>query len=125
MSTILGINAYHADASAAMLVDGNLNGAVAEERLNRVKHCTGFPSLAVAKVLEMADVPLDELEHVAIGRDPKSNFSAKVNFVAKNPAMGQTAKSRAQNASLIQNVPQSVMSAMSATGKAQLSLHGL
>ncbi len=123
MSTILGINAYHADASAAMLVDGTLNGAVAEERLNRVKHCTGFPSLAVAKVLEMADVRLDELEHVAIGRDPKANFPAKVSFVANNPAMGQTAKSRAQNASLIQNVPQSVMSAMSAKGKAPFNFH--
>ena len=31
MSTILGINAYHGDASASLLVDGELVAAVEEE----------------------------------------------------------------------------------------------
>ncbi len=38
MTTILGINAYHGDASAALVVDGQLVAAVEEERFNRIKH---------------------------------------------------------------------------------------
>ena len=44
---ILGINAYHADASAAIFVDGKLIAATEEERFTRVKHWAGFPSMAV------------------------------------------------------------------------------
>ena len=36
--TILGINAYHGDAAAALVVDGELVAAVEEERFNRIKH---------------------------------------------------------------------------------------
>jgi predicted NodU family carbamoyl transferase len=35
---ILGINAYHGNASAAIIVDGRLIAAVEEERFNRVKY---------------------------------------------------------------------------------------
>ncbi len=40
---ILGINAYHADASAAIFVDGKLIAATEEERFTRIKHWAGFP----------------------------------------------------------------------------------
>ena len=123
MTTILGINAYHADASASLLVDGQLSGAIEEERLNRVKHCTVFPSLSVAKVMDMADVAIDELAHVAIGRDPKANLAAKIKHVALNPRLGRTAKSRVKNASLIKEVPQSVMKAVSASGATPFQFH--
>ena len=41
---ILGINAYHADSSAAIFRDGVLIAATEEERFRRVKHWAGFPS---------------------------------------------------------------------------------
>ena len=41
---ILGINAYHGNASAAILCDGQLVAAVEEERFNRVKYAAGFPA---------------------------------------------------------------------------------
>ena len=53
---ILGLNTFHAD-SAAALVDadtGDLVAALAEERLNRIKHFAGFPELAVHECLRMA-----------------------------------------------------------------------
>ena len=40
---ILGINAYHADSSAAIFVDGRMIAAIEEERFTRVKHWAGFP----------------------------------------------------------------------------------
>src|SRR6516225_7410767 len=45
---ILGLNAYHGDSSAALLVDGQLEMAVEEERFNRFKHWAGLP-VAAAK----------------------------------------------------------------------------
>ena len=45
---ILGLNAYHGDASAALLIKGELVAFATEERFNRVKHCAGFPDLAAA-----------------------------------------------------------------------------
>ena len=43
---ILGLNAFHGDASAALVRDGQLVAALEEERLNRVKHWAGLPVLA-------------------------------------------------------------------------------
>ena len=44
MTYILGLNAYHADAAACLVKDGELVAAVEEERFRRIKHWGGFPS---------------------------------------------------------------------------------
>ena len=44
---ILGLNAYHADSSAAIFVNGELIAATEEERFRRSKHWAGFPSEAI------------------------------------------------------------------------------
>ena len=44
---VLGINAYHADASACILKNENLIAAAEEERFGRVKHQAGFPIKAI------------------------------------------------------------------------------
>jgi carbamoyltransferase len=81
---ILGINAFHGDASAALVVDGQLVSAIAEERLNRNKHCAGFPSLAIRECLRLGGVAPDRVNHVAISRDPLANVSAKAFYVLRN-----------------------------------------
>lgn len=83
--TILGINAYHADSSAAIFVDGKLIAATEEERFTRVKHWAGFPAKAIAFCLQEAGITLEELDHIAIGRDPKAKMKNKMAFLAKNP----------------------------------------
>jgi len=40
---ILGINAYHGDSSACLVVDGRLICAIEEERIRRIKHWAGLP----------------------------------------------------------------------------------
>jgi carbamoyltransferase len=44
MTYVLGLNAYHADAAACLVKDGDLVAAVEEERFRRIKHWGGFPS---------------------------------------------------------------------------------
>jgi carbamoyltransferase len=78
VTAILGLNAFHGDAAAALVIDGELVNAVEEERLNRVKHCAGFPELAARWCLEDAGLDPRDLDHVAIGRDPRANIAAKV-----------------------------------------------
>lgn len=112
MTTILGLNAYHPDSSSALLVDGQLGAAVAEERLNRVKHCTGFPTLATAKVLSLTDVAPDELEHVAVGRDPKANIAEKLQFAASRPHLQSVVENRAKNAGRVSSLPDEVALAL-------------
>lgn len=82
---VLGINAYHADSSAAIFRDGVMIAATEEERFRRIKHWAGFPSMAVEFCLKEAGVTLKEVDHIAIGRDPKAKFLKKIIFFAKHP----------------------------------------
>ncbi len=93
---ILGLNAFHGDASAALLEDGRLVSAIEEERLNRIKHWAGFPALAARACLD-GSAPGD-LEHVAISRDPRAHFWAKVGRVLARPGDWRRTASRAKNA---------------------------
>jgi len=83
--TILGINAYHADSSAAIFVDGKLVAAIEEERFRRVKHWAGFPARAIEFCLKEAGIGFEQVDHFAIGRDPKAKFINKILYLAKNP----------------------------------------
>ena len=51
---ILGLNAFHGDASACLVRDGALVAAAEEERFRRIKHWAGFPSQAIAYCLREA-----------------------------------------------------------------------
>lgn len=82
---ILGINAYHANASAAIIVDGRLMAAVEEERLNRIKYAAGLPSRAVQYCLQAAGVPLSEVDHIALPRDPWARLGTKLRFALHMP----------------------------------------
>ncbi len=84
---ILGINAYHGDASAAIVCDGQLVAAVEEERFTRIKHCAGFPAHAVRYCLNVAGIKPQELTHIAIARDPKAQLNKKVLYALKIPQM--------------------------------------
>lgn len=86
MSVILGFNAFHADSAACLVVDGQLVGAVAEERLgDRQKHSPAFPANAIRRLLSDAGLRLRDVTHVAMARDPSANRAAKAAYVAKNP----------------------------------------
>ncbi len=86
MSVILGINTFHAGASAALIIDGQPIVALAEERLNRIKYFAGFPKLAVSRCLEIANLTFADVDAVAIGRDSSANLHKKLEFAIRNPA---------------------------------------
>ena len=83
---ILGLNMFHADASAAIVQDGEVVFAIAEERLNRVKHYAGFPALAVKACLDAVGARITDVDHVAVGQDSDANLAKKVQYALANPA---------------------------------------
>jgi carbamoyltransferase len=83
---ILGLNMFHADASAAIILDGEVKFAIAEERLNRHKHFGGFPALAVKACLDAVGARISDVEHVAVGQDSDANLRKKVQYALANPA---------------------------------------
>ena len=83
---ILGLNLFHSDSSAAIVQDGELRFAIAEERLNRVKHCGSFPRLAIQACLNAVGARIEDVDHVAIGRSTRANLAQKVQYALKDPA---------------------------------------
>jgi carbamoyltransferase len=82
---ILGLNMFHADASAAIVQDGEVVFAIAEERLNRVKHYAGFPAMAVKACLDAVGARIADVDHVAVGQDSDANLAKKVQYALANP----------------------------------------
>lgn len=71
---ILGLSfAYH-DAAAALLIDGKLIAAAAEERFSRRKHSSAFPTLAIQYCLQQAGITPKDLTHVVFYEKPFVKF---------------------------------------------------
>lgn len=81
---ILGLNAYHADAAAAIIVDGRLVAAVEEERFRRIKHWAGFPAQSIRFCLAAAGISVGQLDAVAISRNPRAAFFRKAAFALRH-----------------------------------------
>ena len=94
---ILGINAYHGDASAALVIDGELVAAVEEERFTRVKHDTSFPTQAIRYCLETADLSPRDLHHISMSKNPKANLGRRVRFAVGSSAGRRMVRSRVSN----------------------------
>src|SRR5437660_1655337 len=78
---ILGLNAYHGDSAACLLVDGKLVAAAEEERFRRIKHWAGLPTSAINYVLEEGKLSLGDVDHIAINRKPGVNNLRRLGFV--------------------------------------------
>jgi carbamoyltransferase len=86
---ILGINAYHGNASAALVCDGTLVAAVEEERFNRVKYAAGFPAEAIRYCLKTGGIMLAEVDHVAVPRNPYARLATKLFYALRMPSFAR------------------------------------
>src|SRR5437588_3916524 len=87
---ILGINAYHGNASAAIVCGGRLVAAVEEERFNRVKYAAGFPAEAIRYCLREAGLTLADIHHVAVPRKPCARLATKLLYALRMPSFART-----------------------------------
>jgi len=84
MKIILGINANHADSSACIILNGKIIAAIEEERLNRIKHFSGYPIEAIQECLNIANLKSTEITDIAFNTKPSSNLIAKSSFMLKS-----------------------------------------
>ena len=77
---ILGIGGYSHDSAAALVCDGKLVAAVAEERLSRIKHQGGPPRLAVQYCLDAAGLKIDEIDYVTCYMQPMARMARRIPY---------------------------------------------
>jgi carbamoyltransferase len=78
---ILGLNVNHPDSSACLLVDGKIEIAIEEERINRIKHWSGLPILSIGECLNKKNLDLKDIDYVAINSNFFSNLVDKFKFI--------------------------------------------
>lgn len=111
MSIILGINAYHGDASACILKDGVLIAAAEEERFLRIKHWAGFPSRSIKYCLVESGCDISDVDIVAINSDPTANLFKKIRHVFKYRSAISLILDRLKNASARKSIVENLKEA--------------
>ena len=80
----LGLNIFHPNSSAVLIKNGRILFAIEEERLNKVKNFTGFPSLAINECLKFSKLKFDKIDNVAVNFNPLFNFGSKLKNIFNN-----------------------------------------
>ncbi len=81
---ILGLNVFHADTSAALIVNGKLVAAIEEERFTKIKHYAGLPINSIKYCLNSHNLTISEVDIITVNYNSKYNFFNKVLFTIKN-----------------------------------------
>lgn len=71
---VLGLSFYYHDSSVALLKDGVLVAAAAEERFSRKKHDSGFPELAIEFCLKTGGININDVDYVVFYEKPFVKF---------------------------------------------------
>jgi len=104
---ILGINAFHGDAAAAVLSGDGIALAVEEERFTRTKHWAGFPERAIRHSLrELGASSLGELDGIAVSRKPDAYIVQKALLALRNPRSLVRAAARVRNLAAVATLEQ-------------------
>ncbi|HVT58079.1 MAG TPA: carbamoyltransferase C-terminal domain-containing protein [Thermoanaerobaculia bacterium] len=119
MRRILGLSAFHADASAAAVVDGRFVAGVEEERFRRVKHWAGFPQRALAFCFAELGSDLGAVSALAVSRQPRAYLLRKAALALTHPRSLRRAASRVRNLAQLHSLEQRVAAALGGEGHAR------
>ncbi len=109
---ILGINAYHGDSSACLVVDGKVINAIEEERIRRIKHWAGLPSEAIKWCLKSAGLEISDIDYIGISRNPSAHIHKKLlRVLSKTPSL-DFLKNRLSNVSKIGDLKSEIAKAL-------------
>lgn len=114
---ILGINAYHGDSSACIVINGEIIAAIEEERLIRIKHWAGFPIQSIKFCLEKCNLNIDNVDYICINRDPRKNLFRKFFYLIFYKKNFSFVIDRIKNRSKIKSLSQEIASNFNASEK--------
>tara|TARA_B110000503_G_C7153609_1_gene416272 strand:- start:344 stop:2089 length:1746 start_codon:yes stop_codon:yes gene_type:complete len=78
---ILGINAYHPNSSACLLINGKIKIALEEERINRIKSWSGLPVESINHCLKNQSIKFSDVDYIAINQDFYANIFRKLKYL--------------------------------------------
>jgi carbamoyltransferase len=81
---ILGLNIFHPDSAACLIIDGKIVAAVEEERFTRIKHYVGFPFHSINFCLNFSKLSMRNIDYIAVNFNYKYNLKEKFLFTIKN-----------------------------------------
>lgn len=81
---VLGISAYLCDSSAALVKDGQLVGAIEEEKLVGRKHTGELPVNAIRYLLKLENISFSDIDHVAYFFKPFLGLHHRLWMIIKN-----------------------------------------
>lgn len=73
-SFVLGISCFYHDSAAALIADGEIIGAVQEERFTRIKHDPAFPIESVKFLLKEHKLKLEDISAIVYYEKPFITF---------------------------------------------------
>lgn len=71
---ILGISCFYHESAAALIKDGKIVAASAEERFSRKKHDSGFPQYSIKFCLEQSGIKESDLDYIVFYEKPFRKF---------------------------------------------------
>src|SRR5581483_10942909 len=75
---ILGISCFYHESAAALITDGKIIAASAQERFSRKKHDAGFPREAIKFCLDQGKIPVHKLDYVVFYEKPFRKFERNI-----------------------------------------------
>lgn len=81
---ILGIN-HSNDSAAALVLDGQVVAACAEERFSRIKHDTSFPHKSINWILKTHGLALEDIDQIAFFWNPLRHMDAPHRRLINSP----------------------------------------
>ena len=82
---ILGLNIFHAESSACIIVDGQIIAACEEERFSFIKNYAGFPKNAIEYCLKAANLKdINDVDIISVNSNKKYNLKNKIKFFIFN-----------------------------------------
>ena len=85
---ILGISCYYHDSAAALVIDGEIDSAVQEERFTRKKHDSNFPVNSIKYILKKNNISLNEIDHIVFYEKPFLKFERLLETYLDNAPLG-------------------------------------
>lgn len=77
---ILGLNIYHADSSACLVVNGKIVSAIEEERFERIKHFGGYPLNSIKFCLDNSNYSIEDIDYIAVNYNSSYNLKKNSSF---------------------------------------------
>ena len=81
---IIGLNLFHADTSACLVVDGKVLAAAEEERFSRIKHYSGFPLESFKYCLKEGGLELNQIDIISTNFNRRHNLLEKLTYASKH-----------------------------------------